>query len=281
MFEQVLVAVDGSEPSTRAARTAAALAETFEAALTVVVAAGGELSEADAERIAADAADAGAASRRPVETRVVADDPRRAVVDAADDLDADVVVMGRHGHAGLGERLLGSVTEKVLRGCERPVLTVSAGDGSVGDYGNVLMTSDGSDVARAAVPYGTSVASASDAALHLLTVVDLAREGGVFSAGGVDQEFVDGLVADAEDDLDEFAAACESPAPDAALDVEQAVRTGAPSEEIAAYVDEEDVDLVAMASVSEESFAGQLLGSTTDRVLRTVDVPVLVVPAGE
>jgi len=55
------------------------------------------------------------------------------------------------------------------------------------------------------------------------------------------------------------------------------VRTGTPSTEIAAYVEEASLDMVVIASRGESSLAGQLLGSTTSRLLRIVDEPTLVV----
>lgn len=286
MIEHVLIATDGSDCGTRAARAGVELAATYDAAVTVVVAAVDELSTADAERVAEDASEIGATSRVTVRTRVVSEGPRAAIMEAAEDVDADVVAMGRHGHANLGERLLGGVTERVLRTTDRPVLTVAGTGGGVGDYEDVLVTSDGSDAARAAVRPGTDLASTYDATLHLLSVVDVAREAGAFNAGGVDEAYVDRLVEDAANDLDVFAAACEEALDNGArgedaLATEQTVRTGTPSAEIAAYVDDAGVDLVAMASTGQGSLTGQLLGSTTDRVVRTVDVPVLVVPADD
>ncbi|WP_323674962.1 universal stress protein [Halorubellus sp. PRR65] len=281
MFEHVLIATDGSDCGTRAARAGVELAGTYDATATVVVAAAGELSTADAESVVEDVAEIGAASRVTVQTRVASEQPRAAILEAAEDVDADVIAMGRHGHTNLEERLLGSVTERVLRATDRAVLTVPGRGSGLGDYEDVLMTSDGSDAARAAVRPGTDIASTYGAVLHLLSVVDVAREAGPFSAGGVGEAYVDDLVADAEQELDVFAAACEESARDASVDVEQAVRTGTPSAEIAAYVEDAGVDLVAMASTGEGSLAGQLLGSTTDRVLRTVTVPVLVVPGGD
>jgi nucleotide-binding universal stress UspA family protein len=278
MFKHVLIATDGSDCGTRAATAGVELAATYDAAATVVVAAGDELSETDARSIADDVAEHGAGSRVTVQTRVAEAKPRAAILEAAEDVDADVVVMGRHGHTNLEERFLGSVTERVLRASDRPVLTVPARGSGVGEYENVLVTSDGSDAARAAVKPGTNVAGVYDARLHLLQVVYVAMEAGPFNAGGVDQDYVDALVEDAAAELDVFAAACEEVArDDEDLEIEQTVRTGTPSEEIAAYVGDADVDFVVMASTGEGSFAGQLLGSTTDRVLRTVDVPVLVV----
>jgi nucleotide-binding universal stress UspA family protein len=286
MIDHVLIATDGSDCGTRAARAGVDLAATYDAAATVVVAAVDELSAADAERVVEDVSEIGAASRVTVRTRVASERPRAAILAVADDVDADVVAMGRHGHANLEERLLGSVTERVLRTTDRPVLTVPGTGGGLGDYEDVLVTSDGSDAARAAVRPGTDLAATYDATLHLLSVVDVVREAGAFSAGGVDQEYVDGLVEDAASDLDVFAAACEEAhehgeRDDGVLAIEQTVRTGTPSEEIAAYVDDAGVDLVAMASTGQGSLTGQLLGSTTDRVVRTVDVPVLVVPGND
>ncbi|MFC6951554.1 universal stress protein [Halorubellus litoreus] len=281
MFEHVLIATDGSDCGTRAARAGVELAATYDATATVVVAAAGELSTADAEAVVEDVAEIGASSRVTVQTRVATEQPRVAIMEAAEDVDADVIAMGRHGHTNLEERFLGSVTERVLRATDRAVLTVPGRGSGLGEYDDVLVTSDGSDAARAAVRPGVNLASTYDAVLHLLSVVDVAYEAGPFNAGGVDDAYVDRLVADAEHELDVFAAACEESARDDSLAIEQAVRTGTPSAEIAAYVEDAGVDLVAMASTGEGSFAGQLLGSTTDRVLRTVDVPVLVVPGGD
>ncbi|WP_227131654.1 universal stress protein [Halorubellus salinus] len=278
MFEHVLIATDGSDCGMRAARAGVELAATYDATVTVVVAAASELSEADAESVVEDVAEIGASSRVTVQTRVATQQPRAAIVETAEDVDADVIAMGRHGHTNLEERFLGSVTERVLRATDRAVLTVPGQGSGLGEYEDVLVTSDGSDAARAAVRPGVNLASTYGAVLHLLSVVDVAFEAGPFNAGGVDDAYVDRLVADAERELDVFAAACEESARDAPVDIEQAVRTGTPSAEVAAYVEDAGVDLVAMASTGEGSLAGQLLGSTTDRVLRTVDAPVLVVP---
>ena len=51
-------------------------------------------------------------------------EPRRAVLDTADQLDADLIVMGTHGRSGFKRVLLGSVAEYVVKASKRPVLTV-------------------------------------------------------------------------------------------------------------------------------------------------------------
>ncbi len=42
----------------------------------------------------------------------------------ADEVDADIIVIGTHGRGGLARALLGSVAENVVRTAHRPVLTI-------------------------------------------------------------------------------------------------------------------------------------------------------------
>ncbi len=59
-----------------------------------------------------------------VETRVREGYPASVIVDEADD--ADMIVIGTHGHSGLKHMLLGSIAERVVQKAPCPVLTVKA-----------------------------------------------------------------------------------------------------------------------------------------------------------
>jgi nucleotide-binding universal stress UspA family protein len=48
----------------------------------------------------------------------------RAILDVADAIDAGLVVLGSHGHSGVAEVLLGSVSSAVAHHARRPVLIV-------------------------------------------------------------------------------------------------------------------------------------------------------------
>ena len=61
---------------------------------------------------------------------VVQGDPANAIVEYADARGVDLVVMATRGRRDLGERLLGSVTDRVVRTATPPVLTVRAADRS-------------------------------------------------------------------------------------------------------------------------------------------------------
>lgn len=50
--------------------------------------------------------------------------PWKAIVDAADEIEADVIVMGTRPHSGIGQMLVGSTATKVMQNSKRPVLIV-------------------------------------------------------------------------------------------------------------------------------------------------------------
>jgi len=58
------------------------------------------------------------------ETAVLRGTPYESILDYADDNAVDLIVMGTHGRTGVDRYLLGSVTEKVVRTADVPVLTV-------------------------------------------------------------------------------------------------------------------------------------------------------------
>ena len=61
-----------------------------------------------------------------VERQLREGDAAAEILQTAEDVGADLIVMGTHGRSGLGRVLLGSVAAAVLRGARCPVLTVKS-----------------------------------------------------------------------------------------------------------------------------------------------------------
>jgi nucleotide-binding universal stress UspA family protein len=137
-FASLLVPTDGSDCSTAAADHAIELASRTGAALHVVnvVNVGAVSPDVDVgtllslleeagkralDRVVGRAEDAGVST---VEASVLSGTPHRAIVDYAAEHDVDCIVMGTHGRTGLDRYLLGSVTERVARFSEVPVLAL-------------------------------------------------------------------------------------------------------------------------------------------------------------
>ena len=58
--------------------------------------------------------------------KVSVGDAAEEIVKAADEIKADIIAMSSHGRSGFSRWAFGSVTDKVLRGGNRPVLVVKA-----------------------------------------------------------------------------------------------------------------------------------------------------------
>ncbi len=98
--------------------------------------------------------------------------PAETIVQVAEARRADLIVMSTHDYAGLTRWLLGSVTEKVLRGATVPVLVTRTE--LLPRRG--LVPLDGSELAEGALPYAPAVArhtGASVTLFHALQVPEL------------------------------------------------------------------------------------------------------------
>ena len=279
MFDRILIPVDDSASARRAAKYGLELADRYGAHAEIIHVCAAHADEQgrqvlDAVAEMADGSDA------TVETELLRGKPAEAIAKRAADRDVDLVVMGRQGRAGVKERLLGSITERVLRRVHVPVLTVPHGalEGETGAaYGGVLVTTDGIELAERAAPYGADLARRFGATLHVLNAVDVQAEAGMFDAGGVDEEFVERLETKGREAVDDVVAGID----ESEIDLRTAVVRGTAHDAIAEYVEENDVDLVVMTSEGQSDLAGQQLGTVTGRVLRSVDVPVLVIVTPE
>lgn len=59
-----------------------------------------------------------------VDRQIVEGDPVNEILQVADEVGADLIVMGTHGRTGLGRLFMGSVAEQVMRRASCPVLTL-------------------------------------------------------------------------------------------------------------------------------------------------------------
>ncbi|WP_408958501.1 universal stress protein [Natrinema sp. 74] len=294
MTDHIVIAVDGSEEATRAAQRGLELATVVDATVDVLyvverkslrLAASADEETRLRERgesVLAEIEDLASALDQPVTTELREGRPGARICEYADEADATLLVIGRQGLTGLGKRLLGGVTEHVLHSSEVPVFVVPAGDAAAtpaADYERVLVLTDGSENAERAVEHGTTIASHCDTAVHVLNVVDLQSAGGVFSAGGLETDFVERLEAQGTEAVDAAANAIGETAPELTVTTD-VVRTTAgegAAAGIREYVADRDIDLIVMGSHGRSNLGRQLLGSVTSTLLRTVDVPMLVV----
>jgi len=128
MYDTILLPTDGHPRTPQAIEHALNVAELADATVHLISVETPEVTEAEA-RAAVDAADDMAADRGiPTRTTVLAGRPYEEILEYAQRIGVDLIVMGTQGRSGLDRFMLGSVTERVLRTSDVPVLAVRLDD---------------------------------------------------------------------------------------------------------------------------------------------------------
>ncbi|WP_458189201.1 universal stress protein [Haladaptatus sp. NG-WS-4] len=142
MYDTILVPTDGSEGSERAVELAIDLATTYDATLhplhvidvnmlaiedefETILSSLEDSAQEMVDDVVERATNAGVSTTEGFFDLGV---PYKVILDYADEHDIDLIVMGTHGRTGLDRYLLGSITEKVVRTSDVPVLTARVPD---------------------------------------------------------------------------------------------------------------------------------------------------------
>ncbi|SER86702.1 universal stress protein [Natrinema salaciae] len=131
-------------------------------------------------------------------------------------------------------------------------------------YETILAATDGSEPAHRAVDHALDLASTFDADLHVIYVVDTRRYGESMLTDS--ETAVADLEAQAMDLLRDTEARAD-------IAVTTEIRNGRPHDQIDAYAEEIDADLLVIGN--RGLGAGSEIGSTAERVVRYVDRPVI------
>lgn len=158
-------------------------------------------------------------------TRVVEGPPAQAILTAAKEIPADLIVMGSRGRGAVESFFMGSVTDRVVRQAAIPVLATPIPPPAVW-FRRILCPVDSGAVSRQALRYASALAE-------------------IF---------------------------------DSRLDVVEEQASGDSVENILRAAHEGDYDLVVMGVARKSSIWGELVSSTTERVMRVARKPLLLIP---
>ena len=202
------------------------------------------------ERILSDFAREVEKAGLPVETRVEEGVPGQVIADMGNV--HDLVVMGKRGeYAKWGRDLLGATAESVARRSGTPVLLVEE---KARPVGRALILFDGSHSANRSLKMAADLAERVPVELRVLTVDDDADRGR--STLGEARSYLEPL----------------------GLKATYSVLPGRVAKSVAFSLAEEPADLVMLGMRGHSPLRHFILGRTTEQVMRSVGLPVLLVP---
>lgn len=289
MFKNILVPLDGSNLAERALTPAVSIAEAMSANLTLlrvvpqfaILAADPMLYE-EMNRLGEDESLSYLRARVdelnlafPVEVICETGQPADTIIQYAEDLNVDLIIMSSHGRSGLNRWVYGSVAERVLRQgpCATAIINAQAAN-KLPERRKILVPLDGSELAERALEPGIQLAKAMEADLHLLRVTTSAHQMlETSSMQEVFSEIEDKEVQEADDylrakyidvaDVDVFSAVALAKTSVAETIIEHAAVQG--------------IDMIVMSSHGRTGLQRWVYGSVAEKVLRSACCATMII----
>jgi len=183
-------------------------------------------------------------------------DAAQAIVEEASNRQVDMIIIGRHGRKGVAKALMGETAAKVIAHAPCKVLVVPKA--AQIDYRNILVATDGSEHAKAAVT--EAIAIAKRCGSHIIGLSATRDESERAQAVKISIEAAD--IAKKE-----------------GVSAEAVAPIGRSFNVIVETAGGRGVDLIVMGTYGKTGVKKLLMGSSTEKVIGTAGCAVLVVKA--
>ncbi|MFN3844817.1 MAG: universal stress protein [Paracoccaceae bacterium] len=207
--------------------------------------------------------------------QVLLEDPFAGIVKAVQDTTPDLLVIGPHRRQILRDAFVGTTAERTIRAVSCPVLMVNGPP--FAPYRHVLLTTDLSDAARAAIRRFDGLAIGKTAERSVLSVFEAPALRLTLSGTMAEEDQADYLAdqrVEARSALSQFMADL---GPGQATQIVRHEKSNVATEILLEAADLKS-DLIVISTQGKGAMARMLLGSVTEQVLRVASVDVLAVP---
>jgi universal stress protein E len=279
-LKTILMATDFGPSSQAALQTAAGLARRFDAVLSLLHVAG----DPGLPHIASLRRDLGRKLLKPIveelqsqqvrlqETGVYSGAPSEQILNQAEELHADLIVIGTGEEMKKGHPVIGPIAQMVIERSSRPVLAVPAGEPRPA-FHRILCPVDGSEVSARGLHNAVALAKTFSAELIVLAVVPemswllAAGEAGTLAGAFEEHE------RNWQTELNAFLARQDF----SGVTWTQEMPVGNPAREITRIARERKCDVLVIGATGRTGLLRVLLGSVTRRVLQDLPCSVLIV----
>ncbi|MCX5874504.1 MAG: universal stress protein [Deltaproteobacteria bacterium] len=280
MFKRILVAIDGSSSSLHALRQAFPLARAEKGAIQVIAVAPpytGELSlvgvrehvndliVAPYQKALDEALKISESYGVLIRTILEIGEPPETIVDTAEDLDCDLIVVGVRGSNPVKTVLMGSIAARVIGFSHIDVLAVPRG--AEIDLNAILLAVDGSWSSERATSIAFELQKSYGLRLSALSVADIPSQ-----LYGLDAKVAEQMLRQAREVLDPVRTKSEAQG----IPVELLLREGDAAEVINQTAKQKSAGMIIIGSHGRTGLKRLLMGSVAERVIGHALCPVLV-----
>jgi len=300
MFKHILVPIDGSPMAEAALPAAVFLAERLNARVTLMHVieknAPAEVhgqphlkNSSDAERYLSEVATRFFSKGIPVDYHVhtnEVDDVAGSIVEHAEEIRHDLIVMCSHGRGAALHLFLGSIAQSVIAGGSLPVLVTHPdinGCPPAFFCRHILIPLDNDPEHNQVLPVSKDLARSCNASLHLATVIPNVSSlfGERASASkmlpGTTSQILELSVQDAEKHIQDL----EDGLRQAGFEASAHVLRGDPAKVIVKAANKANIDLIVLGTHGKTGMDAFWSGSVTHRICGQSRVPLLLIPVGK
>lgn len=295
MYKNILVPLDGSQPSLQALSHAIDIASGCGAALTLLSITNADavldrfdlfedMTDAKVKDLAKIAKDQSAQVLEKAKALLpdtlsckaeqIVSTPEIGILREAEKTSADLICMGRRGTHSLSEKLLGSASTYVLSHAKCPVLL--ARDEKKGPYQQILVAVDGSQQSLTALTQAVQIAQADKAALTILHVANMRDLLVEETALDQKKEGLEDLTGRLHQSAKRAFDKCRDLIPDG-QDVQYIAQIGSPGATIIKEAEKNGADLIVMGSHGRSDLESIVLGSVSRYVISHSGLATLVI----
>lgn len=291
---RILLGVDGSKSSDRAAALVANLAWPAGSTIDVVAAYPGSAGlfsmpgavvapdvveetengmEAEAQRMAVEVAHRFATPDLTIETQVLRERAATAILDLAVASDVDLIVLGNRGRGPFESALLGSVSAEVVDQSHRPVLVARSER-----IERILLADDGSKSAAAATQVVRGWPIFRGASVRVISVADVDPEWNPWLRGDGRREADAAAASQLREQHEALVEATAASLRGAGLKADGEVLDGSPAQRLVEAAATWNADLIVVGMHGRSGLERLLIGSVARSVVYHAPCSVLVVP---
>jgi len=209
-------------------------------------------------------------------TRIEFGEPFLRIVETAQQISADLIVVGAHRRRVLHDLFIGTTAERTVRHSACPVLMANTGPAT---YRHIAVCTDFSDASVEALRTAARLAMGSNALLTAIHVFQAYMPGTMISAAmgvGDEADFVTDKQAEAERTMIEILR--NAKVENAAVQLVRAEPYRPVAELLLSSTRDMDADIIVVGTHGKGAVKRLLLGSVTEQIFTTDDIDILAVP---